>query len=823
MGTRSPIVDQFLLIGIQRPDKSDAPAIVNSIVPPPVNSWEPYIIHCFPDLGPKQNRVPIFCFPEDTSTLSTVASSWEVYFTFVFTDENGERQFGFCRRVAAGFSRNKLRRNVSAPSSLADMGNKKIGISASSSSIASLALEEETRNPECICILTKYPWFNFHYKLLEIIEERYLVGLESVKDLITALLLTPIPRENEFFSVRIDNACTPHSVLPMEYDFVRPSSKYAADVSFNALFDSLSVANIIHLLQAIFEEQHIILYSKDLTKVSSCAHACVSLLMPPFNWQSIYIPVLPRVLLDYCMAPVPYLIGVHQSSYRLLKKLPITDVVWVDLDSNHINYPLSESLDEGTYVPFPDPYNRLRIALDGVAANGRKSDTYDNLSIASAFRNWYFQIFGNYNQHVHFKEKDTTGKTIMSLNKEEFFRSQPKAIRKFLFAISATQMFERFIARCEEVHANPNAKNLFTLPDESPRRGGDTQAYYNYGKDKAATFTYSAAEKAKETYSSLKRYVYTTPKPLVFDNMDKIVSELEASSGRESMDKSGGKEKVTKTESSTQLGQSFNEARLIDFDVVDQFTSTSPKIARRLPATLQRRDSQIVEEPIANSSEIPKPSFDWDDVSFVGASSETPISPTGTIYESTPQRDPNTSIDDMLSPSSHDTSTDEVMKPSVSPIYNQPNRTYTSPPYAPGVAQSQMKGGSVNSFFSPMGNQPNQFRSPQDYNAPNGPAQPNSFFSPVQRLMNPISHSWQVMSGWATPQGVNTSTPSGQTTTGQPMMMRQSLSAPTTPARGQEKEAVSPSATPKGLSSLSNLLNDPFFASTKKKDGNNKS
>eukprot|EP01117_Protostelium_nocturnum_P013187 TRINITY_DN4906_c0_g1_i2.p1 TRINITY_DN4906_c0_g1~~TRINITY_DN4906_c0_g1_i2.p1 ORF type:complete len:504 (+),score=131.56 TRINITY_DN4906_c0_g1_i2:171-1682(+) len=489
--TRS-IVDQFLLVGLRKPTPlPEGQQLPPTTIPGGAPAWEPFVIHCFPDLGPKQNRVPIFCFPEDTSSLKTVATTWEVYFTFVFTDENGERQFGFCRRIASGISRNKLRRNVSAPT-LEVPEKSKIAPSSSASSIPSIFTDESKdgvlgQTPECICILTKYPWFTFHFKLMEIIEERYMVGLPCVIDLITSLILTPIPRENDIFNIKIEDPSITNSVLPTEYEFVRPSSKYLADVNFKPLFESLSVQNILLLFQAMMEEHHIILHSKDLTKVSSCAHACVSLLFSPFSWQSIYIPVLPRVLLDYCMAPVPYLIGVHESSYKLLRKMNQEGIVWVNLDTNQLNYPFQEDVANGTHITFPDTYNRLRLSLEQMVVDAKKLDVYDSLSIAATFRTWYSQIFGNYQQFI----KTEGGRTVF--DKDEFIRQQPKYPRRFLERINESQMFERFVAKCEEVHTQSNAKNLFAIPTEVVKKP-ESNLYYNYGKDKAASLTHSSNE-----------------------------------------------------------------------------------------------------------------------------------------------------------------------------------------------------------------------------------------------------------------------------------------------------------------------------------------
>lgn len=49
-----------------------------------------------------------------------------------------------------------------------------------------------------------------------------------------------------------------------------------------------------------------------LPKLSACVHAAVALLLP-FEWQHIFVPVLPRIWLDYLTAPMPFVVGIHSS------------------------------------------------------------------------------------------------------------------------------------------------------------------------------------------------------------------------------------------------------------------------------------------------------------------------------------------------------------------------------------------------------------------------------------------------------------------------------------------------------------------------------
>ena len=49
-----------------------------------------------------------------------------------------------------------------------------------------------------------------------------------------------------------------------------------------------------------------------MLQLTACVHGAVSMLYP-LHWQHIYIPVTPSHLIDYCAAPMPFIIGVHSS------------------------------------------------------------------------------------------------------------------------------------------------------------------------------------------------------------------------------------------------------------------------------------------------------------------------------------------------------------------------------------------------------------------------------------------------------------------------------------------------------------------------------
>uniref|UniRef100_A0A4W5NHV5 UDENN domain-containing protein n=1 Tax=Hucho hucho TaxID=62062 RepID=A0A4W5NHV5_9TELE len=87
-------------------------------------------------------------------------------------------------------------------------------------------------------------------------------------------------------------------------------------------FVAVDVNNMLQLYASMLHERRIIITSSKLSTLTACVHGSAAMLYPMY-WQHIYIPVLPPHLLDYCCAPMPYLVGVHLSlleKYRNIQR-----------------------------------------------------------------------------------------------------------------------------------------------------------------------------------------------------------------------------------------------------------------------------------------------------------------------------------------------------------------------------------------------------------------------------------------------------------------------------------------------------------------------
>lgn len=68
---------------------------------------------------------------------------------------------------------------------------------------------------------------------------------------------------------------------------------------------------------------------------------CITALMFPFQWQHVYVPILPASLLHFLDAPVPYLMGLHSNGQDDRTKLELPQEVGDTRSLPHTTVPLS--------------------------------------------------------------------------------------------------------------------------------------------------------------------------------------------------------------------------------------------------------------------------------------------------------------------------------------------------------------------------------------------------------------------------------------------------------------------------------------------------
>ncbi|KAK7165645.1 hypothetical protein R3I93_005650 [Phoxinus phoxinus] len=355
---------------------------------------DPGVLFQFPeDFNDEESlqSLPRFCFPYDIERAKdTVAVQ---HFTFVLTDLEGCQRFGFCRLTSS--------------------------------------------SQTCFCILSYLPWFEVFYKLLNNLADYSTKGqTNEMKELLSALHKHPVPPANGSITLQM---------IPY---FIAPDPKALPSIpesrNLTELVVAVDVGNLLQLFASMLFERRILIYCSKLSTLTACVHACNGMLFPMY-WQHIYIPVLPPHLLDYCCAPMPYLIGIHSSLAERVKSRALEDVVILNVDTNTLESP-HEDLKK---IP-ADVVAGLKVRLKRQAAAAGSG-------VAHAFLRAQALLFGGYRDAL---QSPAEGPVVFC--NESFLSHKSQSMREFLESAVHLQCFKEFIdGRLEMLNQGKEPEDAF--------------------------------------------------------------------------------------------------------------------------------------------------------------------------------------------------------------------------------------------------------------------------------------------------------------------------------------------------------------------------
>ncbi|XP_055580360.1 DENN domain-containing protein 1B isoform X5 [Falco biarmicus] len=252
----------------------------------------------------------------------------------------------------------------------------------------------------CLCILSYLPWFEVYYKLLNTLADYLAKEQENdSNDLLKSLYSHPVPKANALVSLSV------HSY------FITP--------------DITGLPTIPESLTA-------------------CVHASAALLYPMY-WQHIYIPVLPPHLLDYCCAPMPYLIGVHLSLIERVKNRSLEDVVLLNVDTNTLE------------TPFNDLNNLPGEVVSALKNKLKKQSTATGDGVAKAFLRAQAALFGSYRDALRYKPGEP-----ITFCEDSFVKHRSSTTKQFLETAVNLQLFKQFIdGRLSKLNAGRGFSDVF--------------------------------------------------------------------------------------------------------------------------------------------------------------------------------------------------------------------------------------------------------------------------------------------------------------------------------------------------------------------------
>ncbi|XP_074067714.1 DENN domain-containing protein 1A isoform X4 [Macrotis lagotis] len=351
-----------------------------------------------------------FCFPfcVDSLTVSQVGQN----FTFVLTDIDSKQRFGFCRLSSGAKS--------------------------------------------CFCILSYLPWFEVFYKLLNILADYTAKGQENQRnELLQTLYKLPIP----------DPGVSVH--LSVHSYFTVPDTRELPSIPENRnlteYFVAVDVNNMLHLYASMLYERRILISSSKLSTLTACIHGSAAMLYPMF-WQHVYIPVLPPHLLDYCCAPMPYLIGIHLSLMEKVRTMALEDVVILNVDTNTLE------------TPFDDLQSLPNDVVSSLKNRLKKVSTTTGDGVARAFLKAQAAFFGSYRNALKIEPEEP-----ITFSEETFVSHRSSAMRQFLQNAIQLQLFKQFIdGRLDLLNSGEGFSDVFEEEINMGEYAGSDKLYHQW-------------------------------------------------------------------------------------------------------------------------------------------------------------------------------------------------------------------------------------------------------------------------------------------------------------------------------------------------------
>uniref|UniRef100_A0A667YID7 DENN/MADD domain containing 5B n=1 Tax=Myripristis murdjan TaxID=586833 RepID=A0A667YID7_9TELE len=191
---------------------------------------------------------------------------------------------------------------------------------------------------KALCLLTPLPFLQAARQFLS-----------QLHQAVTSHTAPPLPLESYIHNILYEVPLPPpgrslrfHGVQgPIMCQRPGPDELPLGDYPLGEAFSLLGVDNMVQLLTCVLLEMQVLLYSQDYQRLMTVAEGINTLLFP-FQWQHIYLPILPAPLHHLLDAPVPFLMGIQRrdGTQRSSLHLPHeANLCFVDIDNHCVEAP----------------------------------------------------------------------------------------------------------------------------------------------------------------------------------------------------------------------------------------------------------------------------------------------------------------------------------------------------------------------------------------------------------------------------------------------------------------------------------------------------
>lgn len=424
------VVDYFAIVGCSSEEHknsgsgSDRLGVFSKQFPPTVLTRFPKIDHADAEFP---RDLPMFCFPKG---LSLVNSPEELVSThcFALTEEDGSRVYGAALTFHIPYQ---------VPVNFRSSSRRLLNLELKNSSDISASEDISWMLPKSIVLISHWPFYENMLKFLLIIysiaTSNTSVNVPIERAIANLIMETPLPPRGRI-SVRL--FCYNQEII---FKRPPPNEMPLLNLNFSQVFKYLSVDNILIVFAGMLTERKILFVSDHIHRLAESLEVLTYLLFP-FYWRHIYIPVLPKKLVDFVCAPMPFIMGIHRS--YIPDELMLSGVFLIDLDNNSI---LSDQ-EGGLLHRIPDKSGSKLLRglkkLTGVDSSLQmhKDSSIDVNRCMECFRNYHVSIMKTYRDFMEAPSEFVVDK----FRKNQFLQAHPEKC-EFLSDFLSTQLFQCFV------------------------------------------------------------------------------------------------------------------------------------------------------------------------------------------------------------------------------------------------------------------------------------------------------------------------------------------------------------------------------------------
>uniref|UniRef100_A0A8C7SVJ8 UDENN domain-containing protein n=1 Tax=Oncorhynchus mykiss TaxID=8022 RepID=A0A8C7SVJ8_ONCMY len=290
-----------------------------------------------------RDAVNMLCMPHGLSFRSQADGREHHFHSFTVAQDDGTRSYGFVHTYYEAVTNAQI---TTAMQTLHQMHHLDADSLAARPMSACLGCAAGSFQPardtlyasKALCLLTPLPFLHAarHF-------------LSQLHQAVTSHAAPPLPLESYIHNILYEVPVPPpgrslrfHGVQgPIVCQQPGPEELPLGDYPLGEAFSLLGVENMVRLLTSVLLETQVLLYSQDYQRLMTVAEGITNLLFP-FQWQHVYLPILPVPLHHLLDAPVPFLMGIQRKDCSQCSTLDLSheaNLCFVDIDNHRVDPP----------------------------------------------------------------------------------------------------------------------------------------------------------------------------------------------------------------------------------------------------------------------------------------------------------------------------------------------------------------------------------------------------------------------------------------------------------------------------------------------------